>query len=203
MRFRPLPIFVSLLTIRRLTIFQRATAMNRTRVTHSSSDTSSTRLTIRLEDLYSYTLVERRAEKVDFRIYRQGVGAHHLPQQLSNGLIFLVIQILMQKFNGLGVILENRYYGQSYPYNTSTTDELRFLTTEQSKRCLYHRSLGNLTWSSHRRQRLLQATCYLPWGQHQPERTRCSMDHVRRFSCRCTHCLHYEDLQLHLRWRHW
>jgi len=38
----------------------------------------------------------------------------------------------MQKFNGLGVILENRYYGKSYPYNTSTTDELRFLTTEQS-----------------------------------------------------------------------
>lgn len=46
----------------------------------------------------------------------------------------------MEQFNGLGVILENRYYGQSYPYNTSTTDELRFLTTEQSKsvksRCL-------------------------------------------------------------------
>lgn len=45
---------------------------------------------------------------------------------------FLVIQILMEKFNGLGVILENRYYGESYPYNSSTTDELRFLTTEQS-----------------------------------------------------------------------
>ncbi|KAF2029869.1 hypothetical protein EK21DRAFT_66939 [Setomelanomma holmii] len=43
-----------------------------------------------------------------------------------------IIQILMQKFNGLGVILENRYYGESYPYNTSTTDELRFLTTEQT-----------------------------------------------------------------------
>lgn len=39
----------------------------------------------------------------------------------------------MQKFSGLGVILENRYYGESFPYNTSTTDELRFLTTEQSK----------------------------------------------------------------------
>jgi hypothetical protein len=39
----------------------------------------------------------------------------------------------MEQFNGLGVILENRYYGKSYPYNTSTTDELRFLTTEQSR----------------------------------------------------------------------
>jgi hypothetical protein len=48
-----------------------------------------------------------------------------------------VIQILMEKFNGLGVILENRYYGQSFPYNTSTTDELRFLTTEQSKQYTY------------------------------------------------------------------
>ena len=44
-----------------------------------------------------------------------------------------VIQIMMEKFSGLGVILENRYYGESYPFNTSTTDELRFLTTEQSK----------------------------------------------------------------------
>lgn len=38
----------------------------------------------------------------------------------------------MQEFNGLGVILENRYYGQSYPFNTSTTDNLAYLTTEQS-----------------------------------------------------------------------
>jgi hypothetical protein len=38
----------------------------------------------------------------------------------------------MEAFNGLGVILENRYYGKSYPYNTSSTDELRFLTTEQT-----------------------------------------------------------------------
>ncbi|EFQ90229.1 hypothetical protein PTT_13239 [Pyrenophora teres f. teres 0-1] len=43
-----------------------------------------------------------------------------------------IIQILMEKFGGLGVILENRYHGQSYPFNTSTTDELRFLTTEQT-----------------------------------------------------------------------
>lgn len=31
-----------------------------------------------------------------------------------------------------GVILENRYYGDSYPFNTSTTDELLFLTTNQT-----------------------------------------------------------------------
>ncbi|KAJ3571167.1 hypothetical protein NPX13_g5479 [Xylaria arbuscula] len=34
--------------------------------------------------------------------------------------------------NGLGVILENRYYGASYPFNTSTTDQLAFLTTAQT-----------------------------------------------------------------------
>lgn len=43
-----------------------------------------------------------------------------------------VIKILMEATNGLGIILENRYYGRSYPYNLSTTDNLRFLTTEQS-----------------------------------------------------------------------
>nr|POE65594.1 putative extracellular serine carboxypeptidase [Quercus suber] len=43
-----------------------------------------------------------------------------------------IIQILMQATNGLGVILENRYYGESFPFNTSTTDDLRFLTTWQT-----------------------------------------------------------------------
>ncbi|OCL06367.1 hypothetical protein AOQ84DRAFT_223885 [Glonium stellatum] len=43
-----------------------------------------------------------------------------------------IIQILMQATNGLGVILENRYYGESYPFNTSTTDQLAYLTTEQT-----------------------------------------------------------------------
>ncbi|KAK3070034.1 hypothetical protein LTR53_011154 [Teratosphaeriaceae sp. CCFEE 6253] len=38
----------------------------------------------------------------------------------------------METTNGLGVILENRYYGESYPFDTSTTDDLRFLSTEQS-----------------------------------------------------------------------
>lgn len=37
----------------------------------------------------------------------------------------------MQNFNGIGVVLENRWYGTSCPYNTSTTDQLRYLTTEQ------------------------------------------------------------------------
>ena len=41
----------------------------------------------------------------------------------------------MEATNGLGVILENRYYGQSFPFNTSTTDELAYLTTEQSQLC--------------------------------------------------------------------
>ena len=43
-----------------------------------------------------------------------------------------IIQILMQQFNGLGVILENRYYGKSYPFENSSTDNLAYLTTEQT-----------------------------------------------------------------------
>jgi hypothetical protein len=38
----------------------------------------------------------------------------------------------MEATNGLGIIIENRYYGDSYPYNTSTTDQLQYLTTDQT-----------------------------------------------------------------------
>ncbi|KAI2612986.1 peptidase S28 [Hypoxylon fragiforme] len=53
------------------------------------------------------------------------------PSRFSN-LQTGIIQILMEATDGLGVILENRYYGESYPFNTSTTDELLFLTTNQT-----------------------------------------------------------------------
>lgn len=47
--------------------------------------------------------------------------------------MLLVIKILMEATNGLGVILENRYYGKSYPVTDSSTDNLRFNTLEQGK----------------------------------------------------------------------
>ncbi|EXJ78531.1 hypothetical protein A1O1_08932 [Capronia coronata CBS 617.96] len=53
------------------------------------------------------------------------------PSRFSN-LQTGIIQILMNATGGLGVILENRYYGESYPFENSTTDNLRFLTTEQT-----------------------------------------------------------------------
>ncbi|KAI1073846.1 serine carboxypeptidase S28-domain-containing protein [Whalleya microplaca] len=53
------------------------------------------------------------------------------PSRFSN-LQTGIIQILMEATNGLGVILENRYYGESYPFATSTTDELLYLTTDQT-----------------------------------------------------------------------
>ncbi|KIV95276.1 hypothetical protein PV10_02949 [Exophiala mesophila] len=53
------------------------------------------------------------------------------PSRFSN-LQTGIIQILMNATNGLGVILENRYYGESFPFENSTTDNLRFLTTEQT-----------------------------------------------------------------------
>ena len=42
------------------------------------------------------------------------------------------VQILIQQFNGIGIVLENRYYGGSYPFNTSTTDQLAYMTAEQT-----------------------------------------------------------------------
>jgi pimeloyl-ACP methyl ester carboxylesterase len=54
---------------------------------------------------------------------------------IENGVDILddgfIVKDLMQDFNGAGVVLETRGYGASWPYNTSTTDELRYLTTEQ------------------------------------------------------------------------
>ena len=44
----------------------------------------------------------------------------------------------MEATNGLGAILENRYYGQSYPFKISTTDNLAYLTTEQSSSYQLH-----------------------------------------------------------------
>ena len=43
-----------------------------------------------------------------------------------------IIQILMNATGGLGVIVENRYYGLSLPYETGTTDNLVYLTNEQT-----------------------------------------------------------------------
>lgn len=63
--------------------------------------------------------------------YRYIGGETDLASRFSN-LETGIIQILMNATNGLGIILENRYYGDSYPFDNSTTDNLRFLTTEQT-----------------------------------------------------------------------
>ncbi|CAA9965462.1 extracelular serine carboxypeptidase [Pyrenophora teres f. maculata] len=79
-----------------------------------------------------------RAVVFDSSYYKPGgpvflyIGGETSGESRFENLQTGIIQILMEKFGGLGVILENRYYGQSYPFNTSTTDELRFLTTEQT-----------------------------------------------------------------------
>jgi len=38
----------------------------------------------------------------------------------------------MEATGGIGVILENRYYGNSQPFPDMSTDNLAYLTTEQS-----------------------------------------------------------------------
>ena len=60
-------------------------------------------------------------------------------------ILNIVIQILMEATNGLGVILENRYYGESYPLENSTTDNLRYLTTEQSLSSPFSKMIHHLT----------------------------------------------------------
>ena len=43
-----------------------------------------------------------------------------------------IVAILAKATNGIGVILEHRYYGESFPTADLTTKNLRFLTTEQA-----------------------------------------------------------------------
>lgn len=100
----------------------------------------------------------------------------------------------MEKFNGLGVILENRYYGESYPYNTSSTDELRFLTTEQSESVPTHYRTLALTEYSDRRQCVFQATRRVSWCEWQSLRFGRPMDHVRWLFSWCTHCFYDENI---------
>ncbi|SDA03047.1 BZ3500_MvSof-1268-A1-R1_Chr11-1g03276 [Microbotryum saponariae] len=43
-----------------------------------------------------------------------------------------ILEILSKAHNGIGIILEHRYYGESFPVKNLTTDSMRFLSTEQS-----------------------------------------------------------------------
>jgi hypothetical protein len=47
---------------------------------------------------------------------------------LDKGIVYQ----LASAHNGIGVILEHRYYGSSFPFKTITTENAKFLTTEQS-----------------------------------------------------------------------
>lgn len=55
------------------------------------------------------------------------LGSNRLPF-LQKGIVHQVIEAT----NGLGVILEHRYYGKSFPYPNTALENLRFLSTEQS-----------------------------------------------------------------------
>ncbi|GAA5938535.1 hypothetical protein JCM3775_002153 [Rhodotorula graminis] len=43
-----------------------------------------------------------------------------------------ILAILSRSTHGLGIILEHRYYGESFPVESLSTDDLRFLDTRQS-----------------------------------------------------------------------
>lgn len=42
------------------------------------------------------------------------------------------LMVHAQKLNGLGVVLEHRYYGKSQPFNRLTVDNLKYLTSRQA-----------------------------------------------------------------------
>ncbi|QDS74972.1 hypothetical protein FKW77_005077 [Venturia effusa] len=43
-----------------------------------------------------------------------------------------LLGLLMKATNGIGILLENRYYGESFPFNSSSTDELTYLSSDQT-----------------------------------------------------------------------
>lgn len=45
---------------------------------------------------------------------------------------FRILQKLAKATHGIGVVLEHRYYGESFPTADLSTESLRFLTTEQA-----------------------------------------------------------------------
>ncbi|PWY83625.1 peptidase S28 [Aspergillus heteromorphus CBS 117.55] len=54
-------------------------------------------------------------------------GSDRIPF-LSQG----IVTQLASAYHGIGLILEHRYYGESYPFTNLTTENIRFLTTEQA-----------------------------------------------------------------------
>ncbi|GKT74229.1 serine carboxypeptidase S28 [Colletotrichum tofieldiae] len=74
----------------------------------------------------------------DDRFYKPGGPVIALAAGETNGagrLPFLqkgIVAILAEATNGVGVILEHRYYGRSYPTPDFSTKNLRFLTTDQA-----------------------------------------------------------------------
>ncbi|EFQ25760.1 serine carboxypeptidase S28 [Colletotrichum graminicola] len=74
----------------------------------------------------------------DDRFYKPGgpVIALAAGETSGNGrLPFLqkgIVAILAEATNGVGIILEHRYYGRSYPTPDFSTKNLRFLTTDQA-----------------------------------------------------------------------
>lgn len=74
----------------------------------------------------------------DDRFYKPGGPVIALAAGETSGsgrLPFLqkgIVAILAEATNGVGVILEHRYYGRSYPTADFSTKNLRFLTTDQA-----------------------------------------------------------------------
>ncbi|KAK2046182.1 serine carboxypeptidase S28 [Colletotrichum somersetense] len=74
----------------------------------------------------------------DDRFYKPGGPVIALAGGETSGdgrLPFLqkgIVAILAEATNGVGIILEHRYYGKSYPTTDFSTKNLRFLTTDQA-----------------------------------------------------------------------
>jgi hypothetical protein len=75
-----------------------------------------------------------------------------------------IVDILAKNVNGLGVVLEHRYYGLSYPVQNLTTENLRFLSTEQALADMAYFA-QNVIYPGHEDKNLTASDVpYILWG---------------------------------------
>jgi hypothetical protein len=75
-----------------------------------------------------------------------------------------IVDILAKNLNGLGVVLEHRYYGFSYPVQNLTTENMRFLSTEQAMADMAYFA-QNVVYPGYEDQNLTASDVpYILWG---------------------------------------
>jgi hypothetical protein len=117
-----------------------------TRQLHSASSTPQAHnISVPIDHFHNESIYEPHSSKsfnlrywFDAQYYREGGPVIVLASGETGGedrLPFLdygILAMLAEATNGIGVILEHRYYGKSFPVPDLSAENMRFLSTEQA-----------------------------------------------------------------------